>query len=245
MKLERLEDIKEVPQQEFVEDSPAPLENHEENAHEMTENVESLEPINEGNEFVTDVEMVEGIADYLTSLDEFKLENWSKLTLEERAEVLNKVEQRIAAIEHRPPLKVQLEQLGPRHLGYQCAAQHKIALNSLYVMSNDPRMHREVIDTIVHEGRHAYQHYNVDVKLIHESGSEVATWRQNFYNPKFQYYHSTGHKIMIPFSDGKQYDVDFRLYYYQPVETDARNFAGDVLSKLEKRGVVCAKPNED
>lgn len=243
MELEKLDVIKEVSQQEFVEDSPTPLENRENDTHELTENVEAFKPINEANEIVTDVEMTEGIADYLASLDEFKLENWSKLTLEERTEVLNKVEQQIAAIEHRPPLKVELEKMEPRHLGYQCTAQNKIALNSLYVMSNDPRMHREVLDTIVHEGRHAYQHYNVDVKLIHESGSEVATWRENFYEPRYQYYHSTGHKIMIPFSDGKRYDVDFRLYYYQPVEIDARNFSSDVLSKLEQRGVVCAKPN--
>ena len=120
MDLEKLEGIKEVSQQEIVEDTPAPLETHENDSHELTENVEALEPINEANEIVTDVEMTERIADYLASLEDFKFENWSKLTLEERAELLNKVEQQIASIEHRPPLKVELEKMAPRHLGYQC-----------------------------------------------------------------------------------------------------------------------------
>ena len=31
---------------------------------------------------------------------------------------------------------------------------------------------------------------------------------------------------------------DFRLYYYQPVEIDARNFADDVMKKLEEKGVL-------
>lgn len=189
-------------------------------------------------EVLTDLEMTENIADYLETVEEFKFENWNKLSLEQKAEVLNRVEQNIAAIEHRPALKVELEQMEPRHLGYQSASENKIVLNTLYVSSNDPQMHREVLDTIIHEGRHAYQHYNVDVKSIHESGAEVATWRENFYDPQYQYYQSTGQKIIIPYNDGSVHDVDFRLYYYQPVEIDARNFAEDVMSRLEEKGIV-------
>lgn len=243
MNIESLEKIESIPTSEIVTDFAEPLEYHSNESNELTsdskENISSLQSRLETTEIVTDLEMTEGIADYLESTEELKFENWKKLTIEQRTEILNRVEQNIASIEHRPALKVELESMEPRHLGYQSASEHKIVLNSLYVGSNDPSMHREVLDTIVHEGRHAYQHYNADIKMIHESGSEVQTWAENFYNPQYQYYHSTGQKIIIPYGDGRLHNVDFRLYYYQPVEIDARNFAADVLSILEERGFVC------
>lgn len=245
MNLESLEKIEVIPSSEIVNDSAEPLEYHSNEAKELTsdskENISSLQSRLETTEIVTDLEITEGIADYLESVEELKFENWSRLTLEQRTEILNRVEQNIAAIEHRPALRVELEIMEPRHLGYQSASEHKIVLNSLYVGSNNLGMHREVLDTIVHEGRHAYQHYNVDVKMIHESGSEVQTWAENFYDPQYQYYHSTGQKFIIPYGDGSLHNVDFRLYYYQPVEIDARNFSADVLSILEERGIVCKK----
>ena len=123
-------------------------------------------------------------------------------------------------------------------LGYHSNTEHKIALNAKYVGANNPNLHREVLDTIIHEGRHAYQRYNVDVKCIHESASEVKQWEKNFYDPEWGYYSYRGQKIYIPFSDGKIHDVGFRLYANQPVEIDARNFASDVLARLESKGVV-------
>lgn len=242
MALENLEIIELVLESEVVNDTVEPLEDTNNEFNEIfgeTEgNVETLQSMLETTEIVTDLEMVEGIADYLETIDEIRFENWCKLTLEEKKAVLNRIEQNVAAIEHRPALRVDIEKMKPKTLGYQSASQQKIALNSLYVNSNDPNVHREVIDTILHEGRHAYQHYNVDVKCIHESAAEVATWRENFYDPEYRYYQSTGQKILIPYNDGSVHNVDYRLYYYQPVETDARNFAKDVMIKLEERGVI-------
>ena len=245
MNLESLENIEVISPNEIVNDSIEPVSEYSkdlcEQSSEFKEDIESMQSRFEMTEIVTDLEMTEGIADYLESVDELKYENWSKLSLSERAELLNRIEQNVAAIEHRPALRVELQQLMPRSLGYQCAAENKIVLNSLYVGANNREQHREVIDTIIHEGRHAYQHYNVDVKMIHESGSEVETWRENFYNPEYKYYHSGSQKVLIPYHDGTIHDVDYRLYYYQPVEIDARNFAHDVLAKLEEKGFVCGK----
>lgn len=240
MNLESLEKTEVIPKSEVVDDLSKPLEGFSDDVEEVVsdsrEGVEALQSRLEGVEFVTDLEMTEGIADYLETVDELKFENWNKLTLEERKEVLNKVESQIASIEHRPPLVVELEKMPLKTLGYQSASKHKIALNSEYVGSNNPNIHREVLDTIVHEGRHAYQHYNVDVKTVHESSAEVETWRENFYDPRYKYYQSTGQKVMIPYNDGRLHNVDFRLYYYQPVEIDARNFAKDVMTRLEEKG---------
>lgn len=202
------------------------------------EQVEWYNPGLEQTEIVTDLEMTEGIADYLESVEEIRYENWSKLSLEERAAVLNRIEQKISEIEHRPAVRVFVEDMKANSLGYHSNTEHKIALNAKYVGANNPNLHREVLDTIIHEGRHAYQRYNVDVKCIHESASEVKQWEKNFYDPEWGYYSYRGQKIYIPFSDGKIHDVGFRLYANQPVEIDARNFASDVLARLESKGVV-------
>lgn len=211
----------------------------QENLSTSNESFEKFSENIERPEIISDLEVTTKIADYLESVDELKFENWCKLSLKEKSILLNKIENRIANIEHRPAVRVELEQMKPNIFGYQNATSNKIGLNSLYVDSNNPSMHREVIDTIIHEGRHAYQHYNVDVKLIHESGAEVASWSENFYNPEYKYYQRTGQNIIIPFKDGTLHDIDFRLYYYQPVEIDARNFAKDILTRLESKGLVC------
>ena len=242
MEIENLEQIEAFSPNEFLDDTLESLQEYapetEENLSETNEGLESMESRYEGPEIVTDLEMTEGIASALEKMDEIKYENWSKLTLAQKTEVLNKIEQTIAVIEHRPALKVEIELMKPKTLGYQCAAEHKIALNSLYVGKDSPEMHKEVIDTIIHEGRHAYQHYNTDVKVIHESMGEVMSWYENFYDAKYKYYQSGYQKVVIPYRDGTMHDVDFRLYYYQPVEIDARNFTTDVINKLQAKGIV-------
>lgn len=241
MNWESLEKVENISPSEIVQETTEPLKDNPKEVEEYhsasLENIESFHSPLETTEIVTDREMTEGIANYLENVKEIKYENWNTLSLEQKAEVLNRIEHQVAAIEHRPPLKVNLEQMDPKTLGYQCDTERRIALNSTHVASNNPNVHREVIDTIIHEGRHAYQHYNVDTKLIHESGAEVATWRENFYDPRYRYYHATGQKIIIPYNDGSLHNVDFRLYYYQPVEIDARNFSKDVMSRLEHKGI--------
>lgn len=245
MTFENLEKIETISDSEIVKDSVESLDDNtnetNESYSEIEGSLESLQSKLETTEIVTDLEMVEGIADYLETVEEIKFENWCKLSLEQKKDVLNRIEQHVAAIEHRPALRVDIEEMKPKTMGYQSASRHKIALNSLYVNSNNPNVHREVIDTILHEGRHAYQHYNVDVKCIHESAAEVSTWRENFYDPELKYYQSTGQRIMIRYNDGRLHNVDYRLYYQQPVETDARNFAKDIMIRLEKKGVVASE----
>ena len=217
-------------------ESVEPIANETDVPSELADRLEAFKwKGTEKLEVLRDSEVTERIAEYLSGLKDLKYENWTKLSLEQRKQLLNQIERQIAAIEHRPPLPIEVEKMKASTFGYQSNYYHKIALNSLYVGSNSQKDYREVIDTIIHEGRHAYQHYNVDKKLIHESASVVATWRENFYDPKYQYYNSGS--CIIPVK-GRLQDVGFRLYYYQPVEIDARNFAADVMLKLKQKGFL-------
>lgn len=189
------------------------------------------------HEIIYDAESVEHIANYLESFEAIKYENWSKLSLEEKHSVLCEIEENLAEIEHRPTMCVEVEKMKGGTLGYQDSSSNRIAINSDVLASDKPEAHKKILDTIIHEGRHAYQHYNVDVKLIHESGAEVESWRENFYDSKYQYYQTTGQKVYIPTEEGYEAMSDYRLYYYQPVEIDARNFSSDVLKRLENKGV--------
>lgn len=204
----------------------------------ISESLEKMEKIRlfGKTECLNDAKVTDEIAEYLSGVEDLKFENWKKLTVEERTELLNRIETKIAKIEHRPPLPIKVEKMKPWTFGYQDNANKLIALNSLFVMSDTKKAYSEVIDTILHEGRHAYQHYNVDKKCVHDSLSEVNTWRENFYDPKYKYY--SGSSLVVVIGPKKVGDVGYRLYYYQPVEIDARNFAADVMLKLKKKGFM-------
>lgn len=87
----------------------------------------------------------------------------------------------------------------------------------LTVDANDPRFEgwvREVLDTIIHELRHAVQH-----KAIQEAGfwnvddQRRQTWANNMAN------------YIKP-------EVDFKGYVKQPIEADAATFAAQVMSEV-------------
>lgn len=203
-----------------------------------TENVEAFSHM-EYSECLYDAEVKEQIATFIESYEDIRFENWSRMSLEQKQEVLQTAENWIANIEHRPPMNVQLEKMSkPGVMGYQDELCGKIALNSDIVGHGSMESHRKILETLVHEGRHAYQHYNVDRCMIHESAAQVQSWRENFYDPKYEYYQCQGQKIYIPTTAGYETMDDYRLYYYQPVEIDARDFSSDVMLKLEKKGVI-------
>ena len=159
---------------------------------------------------------IEQISDLLENCEELKFDNWTKLELSEKIDVLNELESRIAEIEHRPACPVRYDatmgeievfddQVYGRMGGYSPDTKD-ITLNANLLESSDPRVYLEVIDTIVHEGRHAYQDYNINVCEVHPRHSEVESWAETM---------------------GGQ-----RLYEQQSVEIDARNFAHDVTDKI-------------
>jgi len=174
----------------------------------------------------------EQIAAAMSEMDELRYDNWTKLSLKGKVEVLNALEKKIAAIEHRPAAEIRAEKMDPDLNGYQLDGG--VALNEERLLRSDesPEVLKGVLGTLIHEGRHMYQHYNVEVRQVHESKAEVGSWRENFEelgyaNGEPIYFHILGFNYT---NEGLAH-LGARLYYFQPVETDARTFADDVISE--------------
>lgn len=189
-------------------------------------------------EAFSDREQVECISDYMVNIKDIRFENWKDLSLEQKVDILNDMEKHIAAIEHRPAATISSNQLENNTFGYQL--DEKIVINSTYLelSSTNPQALDKMLETLIHEGRHRYQQYNVEERLVHESPAQVETWRENFKELGYK----DGSPIPIIevghigiFTNERLSELGFRLYYYQPVEIDARNFASDVMSDYRKK----------
>lgn len=168
---------------------------------------------------------IEQISDVLADCKELDYSKWQQLEMSEKVNVLNGLEKQIAKIEHRPPCPIRIVDLPIHTLGGYNPDTKTIDISRIYVKMSDvdKRQFREVIDTLVHEGRHAYQDYNVNVCEIHPRHSEVMSWAETMEGGKWGYHGDVSTRL------GQ------RLYEQQSVEIDARNFAADVLDKLEQK----------
>ena len=157
---------------------------------------EMIEPIRDSipSEYLeapSDMEQVEQISDVMIDLEGLHFEEWKDLSLEERVEVLNDLERRISKIEHRPACPIQVENLGyitegygrlQGHMGYHQTTfwgSERIVINSELVKSNNPLFYNEVLNTVVHEGRHSYQTFNVEKRETHTSKGDLTNWHVN------------------------------------------------------------------
>lgn len=168
---------------------------------------------------------IEQVSDVLADCEALKFDYWRELGLSEKEYILNDLEAKIAEIEHRPPCPIRVVDMPSNVFGGFNPDSKTIDINAAYIerSSYDTDMFREVLDTLVHEGRHAYQDYNVNVCEIHPRHSEVASWAETMEGGKWGYYGDTSTWL------GQ------RLYEQQSIEIDARNFAADVLDKFEQK----------
>jgi len=180
----------------------------------------------------------EQIADVLCNTDELRLDNWKNLSLEDKVASLNQLEKRIADIEHRPATVIRSEEMNDDDLfGYQLNGDIAINEKVLMASNENPVSLDKLLETLVHEGRHAYQQYNVNERIVHQSKAQVETWRENC--DMIGYW--DGEPIRIPIIGSLTYTntglehLGARLYYYQPVEIDARVFASDTMSAYHNK----------
>ena len=155
----------------------------------------------------------------MESIDGLSFDEWKDSTFDQKVSSLQELENSIAEIAHRPPCQINVENLGEGNYGYFDPNTKDITVNSMYIDSNGFNDYKETLDTIVHEGRHAYQDYNMTEREVHPRGSEVENWRLN-------------NDSQLGYLDAQHWG--FELYQYQPIEADARAFAGDVLNQYLK-----------
>lgn len=160
---------------------------------------------------------IEEISDRMTQIEGVEYSEWKKLTFEERMNVLQQVECEVANIAHRPVCSVDCKRLGEGHYGYYTPGDDCITLNADCVRSDSFSDYKEALDTLIHEGRHAYQEYNLNGREVHPRQGDISNWKMN---EKDYGYQDAGH-------------YGFKLYELQPVEADARAFAEDVLKRYQ------------
>jgi len=155
-------------------------------------------------------ELSEVESDYLRQIEGLSPERWSELSLDERLEALRELEHRLADIEGRPPVELRGECLGAGQCGYFDGREGIMVISEGLLQADSPL---EAIDTVAHEGRHAFQHYAVAHPEVHDDPFEVAAWRDNFAN----------------YLTAELYG--YEAYRYQPVEADAWAY-GEMIRKV-------------
>ena len=179
---------------------------------------ELIEPVKEQMdskylEAPNDSEQISQICDFLSETPELQYENWETLTPSERLNVLQKVEYEIAEIEHREPCPIIVEVLPDNEYGFYSPENKTITVNERYLCDTGFNGYKETLDTLIHEGRHAYQDYNLTQREVHPRSGEVNNWKWNEYG--------------VGYLSADLYG--YEIYSVQVVEADAKAFAADVL----------------
>jgi hypothetical protein len=152
----------------------------------------------------------------LRNLDQ---ERWNNLNLRGRVQTLQSVENEMAARQGREPCKVEAAKIGrageDQAAGAYDPGTKKIYVNSelLYYDENYKSDIKEHIDTVLHEGRHAYQDQAVNAEIEHPNREEVYLWAENNHN-----YINDQENI--------------RAYYNQPVEKDAYGYSEEMTRQV-------------
>ena len=216
------------------------------------ETVEVYEPV-EGQEGLEkappmEVQALE-IRDCFLEIPELRYENWVNLDVDERLEALNKMEGYVAEIAKRPVMPVSAEKM--EWFGYYSRVKGGLFLSEDVLRDNSKEMYRETLDTLFHEGRHAYQNYNVEGNVVESNQTLVDAWCANendwegytqgdepssyivgVYRENLAADGSVGlkdafHMVFPPYAA-----LGHEEYYLQPMEVDARAFAAQVIGTL-------------
>lgn len=168
-----------------------------------------------------DSEQIEMISDYLNGMEELNPLHWSGLSVEQRVDILNSIDEKIAGITKRTPCRIEPADLEENCYG-KAFPDGRIHINQRLINDGSGTGLSKCIETLLHEGRHAYQDYNMDVRIVEQNSERVESWKLN---------------REIGYENGKSGFFDYRnmrfkRYLAQPVEVDARVFAESVLDKM-------------
>ncbi|NDV59085.1 hypothetical protein [Bacteroides sp. 519] len=169
------------------------------------------------NDFV----QIEQVSDAMCEVEGLRYDDWKELSFDERMDTLNKLESIMAEITHRPASVVLAKELGEGCCGYFNSMSKEIVISSEHIKGESIECYANVLDTLIHEGRHAYQDYNLNEREVHPRQGELSNWRTN--------------ELDYGYRDVETYG--FEHYAMQPVEADARAFAEDVLKQYMEKTV--------
>lgn len=168
-------------------------------------------------------------------------EVWSRLSEEGKVEVLQAVEDHVAGECGRDARAVESAwlytgddgiELGRYQTGDQTIYVNASQLGEGSLYGSDPD---KMVETVLHEGRHAFQHDVAEGRVPCEDAEIARAWARNL---------EPGGYV--------RFDENPRAYWSQPVEADARGFASDRLSQLRaeradvaERDAAREEPGED
>ena len=156
---------------------------------------------------------VEEASERLSHISEIKPENWEQLDESQRLETLQNVETQMAEIQGRPALPIQETDLPENTFGQYDG--ENIQINGESIMDNHMPVN-DFVDTIIHEGRHAYQDYAIQNPGFEVDSEKINQWTENFEPGNY----------LTPEEFGQE------LYMNQSVETDAWSYASRITSAI-------------
>ncbi|MDD2521351.1 MAG: hypothetical protein PHW11_00815 [Anaerolineaceae bacterium] len=145
------------------------------------------------------------VAENLSQIQELQPQVWESLGIDERFTALQQAENTLANLQGRPALQVESQEMAPNEYGFFDG--ERLVVNTNHIAVDMPV--DENLDTVIHEGRHAYQQFAVENPGTVPEAVRVA-WEQNMENYKPQ----------------SVYGME--IYQSQPIENDAFNFAGTI-----------------
>lgn len=164
------------------------------------------------------------LSEYFRETPELQYENWKKMDVSQRLEALTNLETEASAVGHRLPMEVRLESLGDTTMGYQSGGE--LVLNEKVIQSDDYDDYVESINTLLHEGRHAYQSFNLALVKMGVSPVEQNTEYVNAWSVNLE---TLGYDSPTDFWWN---GMGFERYYTQPIEVDARAFADEAIRQM-------------
>jgi len=172
-----------------------------------------LQPYRHEN-FASQVEYLEGIEGLSES-------RWAELTPAERLETLKDLESRLAEMQGRDPRQVIGRDYPSSWFSTSKTWGHYSETNPGELNINNellrrPELRLKAFDTLVHEGRHAFQHDAIR-GLVQYNPEVVTYWRANWDH----------------YLSGKRFGLE--IYQSQPIEIDARSYAAKIVGEIKSR----------
>jgi len=159
---------------------------------------------------------MEAYYSYQDSLHYLNNIEWSKLSLQNKTAIMKSIENEVSHREGRPVCNISLFSEAPRNgmisAGKYNPMSNDIELNT-YHLNGDAV---GCLNTVLHEGRHAYQNKAVKGEIYHHNQKELKAWRDNM---------KPGNYI--------DPEKNRRAYYRQPIEADAREYAAITSRQIQ------------